>query len=72
MVVLPARALRQRVILKRLRRQGAVSPETASSLQEVGMLRPNLFPKVTEALIRQGKLAKTASGTYYLLSPEEK
>lgn len=66
MVLLPVWALRQRVILKRLWQRGAVSPETAQTLQEAEVFHPDVFPKVTEALVRKGKLGKTVSGKYYL------
>ena len=65
-MVVPALLLRKKIIIKRLRACGAVSEETAKTLEEAGVLNPNAFPKVTENLIKQNILIKTKSQKYYL------
>lgn len=66
MFALPVFMLRQKRILKKLRECGAVSEESAKTLEEAGVFNPNAFPKVLEDLVNRNVLIKTASQKYYL------
>ncbi len=63
----PMLILRRAYIIRRLKKCGAVSEETAKTLAEAGVVNPGFFPKVTEMMVRQGHLLKTADGKYYLV-----
>ena len=65
-MVVSALLLRKKIIVKKLRECGAVSEESAKTLEEAGVLNPNAFPKVTENLVKQNILVKTQSDKYYL------
>lgn len=62
----PVILIRKKVIIKRLRESGAVSPETAKTLAEAGIINPNVFPGVTERMVKEGIINKTADGKYYI------
>ena len=49
----PIPLIRRNVIIKRLKKCGANSPETAKTFAEAGILNPNLFSPVTEKLVKQ-------------------
>ncbi|MCH5206836.1 MAG: hypothetical protein J1F09_07755 [Oscillospiraceae bacterium] len=66
MLGLPAFKLRQKLILEKLKECGAVSEESAKTLEEAGVINPNAFPKITEDLVNKKKLVKTESQKYYL------
>ncbi len=62
----PVPLIRKNVILRKLTAAGAVSPETAVTFREAGVINPDLFPAVTRSLIKLGKLVKTADDKYYI------
>ncbi len=62
----PVPLLRRMIIIKRLKRSGAISEETAKTLQEVGILNPTRFPKVTDKLLKDKVLVRTKDNKYYL------
>ena len=62
----PVFLIRKRVILYRLAAAGAVSPESAKTLAEAGVLNPNGLKMFTDILVRQGVICRTADGRYYL------
>ncbi len=62
----PVPLLRRMIIIKRLKRNGAISEETAKTLQEVGILNPTWFPKVTDKLLKDKVLVRTKDNKYYL------
>ena len=62
----PVFMLRKKMILKKFRDCGAISEETAKTLEEVGVFNPNVFPKVTEDLVKQNKLVRIKDNRYYL------
>ena len=62
----PIPMIRRNMILKKLRKCGAVSAETAKTFAEAGVINPNGFCRVTDAMIKQEILKKTADGRYYL------
>lgn len=61
----PVPLIRRNMIIKRLKACGAVSPETAKTFREAGVINPNGFARVTEMLVRQGIIHRTADGKYY-------
>ena len=66
MFAVPVLLLRQKLILKKLRECGAVSEESAKTLEEVGVFNPDAFPKVLEDLVDKRKVVRTKSQKYYL------
>lgn len=68
MGVVPALMLRKKVIIKKLLKSGAISEESAKTLQEAGVFNPNAFPRITERMVEQKILAKTKTGKYYLVN----
>ena len=64
----PEFMLRQKMILKKFEDCGAVSEESAKTLEEAGVFYSNAFPKITEDLVNKKKLIKTRSEKYYLNS----
>ena len=62
----PAFMLRQKIILKKMKACGAISAESAKTLEEAGIFNPNAFPQITEDLVNKKKLAKTKYQKYYL------
>ena len=66
MFAIPVLLLRQKLILKKLRSCGAVSEESAKTLEEAGVFNPDAFPRVLEDLVDKKKLVRTKSQKYYL------
>lgn len=62
----PVPLIRRNMILKKLHACGAVSPETARTLAEAGVIRPGLFLSVTDRMVRQGLIHRTADGKYHI------
>ena len=62
----PLPLIRRKAIVKKLQNCGAVSPETAKTLAEAGIINPNILPRVTERMIKKGIIKKTADGKYYI------
>ena len=62
----PIPLIRRYVIIKRLKESGACSPETAKTFAEAGVINPNAFSRITEKLIKQGVVHRTANGKYYV------
>ena len=67
-MTVPVLVLRKKIIIKKLRRCGALSEESAKTLEEAGVFNPNAFPKVTEYMVQQNILVRTKSGKYYLVN----
>ncbi len=66
----PAFLLRQKMILKKLKNCGAISEDSAKTLEEAGVFNPNAFAKITDDLVHKRKIAKTAFHKYYLIHHE--
>ena len=66
MLALPVFMLRQKRILKKLRDCGAVSEDSAKTLEEAGIFNSDAFPGVLEDLVNRNILTKTVSQKYYL------
>lgn len=64
---LSALLMRRKQIIGKLRQCGAVTEAAAVTLADAGVWGPNAFPWLIERLIREGILARTADGRYYLL-----
>ena len=58
--------IRRNIIKKRLKECGANSSETAKTLSEAGIFNPNAFPIITERMVKQGIIHRTADGKYYI------
>ena len=66
MYALPVFILRQKRILKKLRECGAVSEESAKTLEEAGVFNPDAFPRVLEDLVNKNILIRTRAQKYYI------
>lgn len=71
MFAIPVLLLRKKLIIKKLRSCGAVSEESAKTLEEAGVFNPNAFPRVLEDLVNKNILIKTGSQKYYLADQEK-
>ena len=58
--------LRRKKIINGLERAGAVSPETAITFEEIGLIFPETFKSYTERLVDQGIIKRTEEGKYYI------
>ena len=67
-MVVPVLLLRRKVIIKKLQQSGAISEESAKTLEEAGVFNPNAFPRITEDMVKRNILAKTNTGKYYLVN----
>lgn len=61
-----ASIIRRNLIIKKLKAANATGEDTAVTLAEAGIFNPNAFPLITERMVKQGILVKTADGKYYL------
>ena len=62
----PIPLIRRNLIIRRLKECGADSPARAKTLAEAGVLNPNGFSRITERLVKQGTIRRTADGKYYI------
>lgn len=62
----PALLMRKRIILKKLEQNGAISEETAKTLEEIGVFNPNAFSKLNDKLVKNKILIRTKTDKYYL------
>lgn len=62
-----ALVIRRNLIIKKLKAVNANSEDTAVTFAEAGVFNSDAFPRITERMIQQGILAKTADGKYFLL-----
>ncbi|MBQ4263296.1 MAG: hypothetical protein IJB83_03515 [Bacilli bacterium] len=58
--------LRRNLIIKKLYLCGAISEETAKTLEEVGVGKPDRFVRINDKLQKQKILVKTKDNKYYL------
>ena len=63
----PIPLIRKNLILKRLEECGAVSEDTAKTLAEANVLNPNGFKPITDRMVEQGVIGKTADDKYYFI-----
>ena len=62
----PIPLIRRNLIVQKLQACGAVSPETAKTLAEAGVVNPNGFQRITERLVKTGVIKQAGEGKYYL------
>ena len=65
-MVSPIALVRRNTILKKLQQARAFTPGTAVTLREAGVFNPDLFPRLTERMVRRGWILRTPDGRYYL------
>lgn len=66
MFVPPIPLIRRNHIIRKLRACGAMSPLTAVSFEEAGILFPNKFSLVKMKMLRDGRLCQTGDGRFFL------
>ncbi len=64
MALLPL--IRRNYVIRKLRKCRALSPETAVTFQQAGIINPNGFQRVTRVMLKRGTLAAVGD-RYYLL-----
>ena len=62
----PIPLIRRNAILQKLRDCGAVSPETAKTLSEAGVVNPNGFKRITDRLVKTGVIKLVGKDKYYI------
>ena len=62
----PIAVIRRNLIVRKLRECGAVSPETAKTLREVGVINPDGMWRFTERLVKKRIIKRTDDGRYYI------
>ena len=62
----PIPLIRRNLIIRKLRACGATSEQTARTLAEAGVLNPDGFRRITERLVDNGTIHRTADGRYYV------
>ena len=62
----PIPLIRRNLIVQKLQACGAVSPETAKTLAEAGVVNPNGFRRITERLVKTGVIKQAGEEKYYL------
>ena len=62
----PIPLIRKMAIIKQLTKHKAFSKDTAKRLDEIGLLNPYFFPKITNILVKNGTICKTDDNKYYL------
>lgn len=63
----PVPLIRKRMIIKKLSQSNALSPGTAVTFAEAGVINPNAFRPVTRMLVKQGRIIEVENtGRYYL------
>jgi hypothetical protein len=61
-----ALTMRKKLVITGLKKSGALSPETAKTLEEAGVINPKSFAEFTESLVQKGIIQKTKEGKYWL------
>lgn len=62
----PVPLIRRVAIIRKLTNAKAFTKETAKALDEIGLINPYFFPKITEHLVKQGRISRTEDGKYYI------
>ena len=62
----PVPLIRKMRIIKLLEREKAFSKETAKYLDEIGLINPYGFSRITKRLVNSGRICKTEEGKYYI------
>lgn len=64
--MVPVPLIRRNYVRNKLRKAGALSPETAVTLKQAGVINPTWFPQVTKRMVKSGLLAQ-AGEKFYLV-----
>ena len=64
-IIPPIPVIRKNLIIRKLKKYGAISPDTAKSFAEIGLVNPNGFHHFTEKLVKKGVIRKTEDGKYF-------
>ena len=64
-IIPPIPVIRKNLIIRKLKKHGAVSPDTAKSFAEIGLVNPNGFKRLTQKLVQKGIICKTEDGKYF-------
>ena len=62
----PIILIRRNHIVDRLKRSGAVSPKTAKSFSDIGVINPGCFRRVTDILLKRSIIRQTEDGKFYI------
>lgn len=62
----PILLMRKRRIIKLLNKANAISIDSAKSLDEIGLVNPYAFSRLTKSLVEKQIINKTQDGKYYL------
>lgn len=62
----PIPLIRKAKIIKSLTKEKAFSKETAKYLDEIGLVNPYFFKRITAKLVRDKIICKTKDGKYYI------
>ncbi len=62
----PIPLIRKNLIINKLTKCGAFSPETAKTLDQAGVFNPHAFGRITDKLVQKGAIHQTPDGKYYL------
>lgn len=58
--------IRRKYVIRKLRKCGALSPETAVTFQQAGIISPNGFRRVTRMMVRRGLLGQVEDRFYLI------
>lgn len=58
--------IRRNYVIRKLRKCGALSPETAVTFQQAGIFNPNGFRRVTRMMVRRGLLGQVEDRFYLI------
>lgn len=58
--------IRRKYVIRKLRRCGALPPETAVTFQQAGIISPNGFRRVTRMMVRRALLAQVEDRFYLI------
>ena len=62
----PIPLIRKKIIINKLKQCGAVTPETAKTFAQAGIPNPDAFARITQKLVENATIYKTADGRFYL------
>ena len=62
----PIPLIRKAKIIKGLTKEKAFSKETAKYLDEIGLVNPYFFKRITAKLVKDKTISKTKDGKYYI------
>ena len=63
--------MRKTSIIKLLKKSGAVSLESAKTLDEIGLFLPSILKRVVREMVLEQIIGKTSDNRYYLIKENE-